>query len=334
MSVAAKDIIFFGSANMQEDDTSTPQGGAEDTQKKISWKDVENVQVEAVSESAADTTQTVTITGRDAPGAKIEEVITLTGQTPAQAGSPTTFERLIKAVKSATCVGNVAVMAVTNERDPEQAQGGGADYLDLAAGAAQADGYYVGMLCRSTSGTGANQIRPVARYDGTLNRIYFRDVATPFDATTFYEIAPGMVFDKIASPAIEVMEVRAIFALVAAEAEGGSDIDRYEKVFAHNINGTKALTEAKIAELQAGIEEGANDFLAFDLESSLDGSDTATNRVTAPGGYTFDSTEKDVANSANLSPDAAQGVWLKFTLPADTAAQKSFYRLRVSGQST
>lgn len=334
MAVDWKDIILVGAANHQEDDTSGPQGGAEDLSVKIEMSDVENVQVEAVSDNAGDTTQSVTVTGRITSGEISVDVIDLNGQTPAQAASPTSFERLEKAVKSASTTGTVAVMSVTNERNSELAQGGGVDYLTLNASASAVDNAYQFMVLRATGGTGTGQIAEIVRYIGADRRAYFRDVAVPFDATTTYEIAKGVVCDKITSPAVEIMEARRLFLNSASEEAGGSDVDRYEKIFIHNLDTAKALLSAVISELQVGIEEGANDFVAFALEASLDGSDTCTNRLTAPvAGYTFDSEDKSVPTGA-LSPDSGIGVWIRQHLPAGSLPLKGYIQYQAAGQST
>lgn len=46
---------------------------------------------------------------------------------------------------------------------------------------------------------------------------------------------------------------------------------------------------------------------------------------------TLDNTTKNVANSGNHTAGAGQGVWLKLSLAAGAAAQKTSYTLRESG---
>ena len=73
MPVAFTDLVFYGSANMQDTDSGT-QGGAISTSKRVVFADISpsgNVQV--VSSSASDTTQTVTSFGRKADGTLISE---------------------------------------------------------------------------------------------------------------------------------------------------------------------------------------------------------------------------------------------------------------------
>jgi hypothetical protein len=126
-----------------------------------------------------------------------------------------------------------------------------------------------------------------------------------------------------------VTSVRRPFYDVAAEASGGAARDYYEKIFFYNSNGSSALTSATIAEIAGG----AAAQIDFDLESTLDGSNTSTNRITAPGGQTFNSTTKNVANSQSHSPTSGQGVWIHLALPAGEAANNTTYTLRESGQT-
>lgn len=129
-------------------------------------------------------------------------------------------------------------------------------------------------------------------------------------------------------------EIRRPFYNAAAEASGGAARDYYEKIFLQNDNGSLTLTQATIEEFA---DPSAN--ISFDLEASLDGSDTngAGNRQTHSGDgttYTFDSTEKNVANSQNLTAGSAQGVWVKLSLAAGEASDNTTFTLRVNGQTT
>ena len=236
----------------------------------------------------------------------------------------------MKAIKDATCAGAVAAMSTTNEH-ADTAQGGGSNYITLAAGASAVDDEYLGKLVRTTGGTGANQIGECVKYDGTTKRFYVRGwTGDDPDNTTTYEVADGVVFEKTPN---EIDEVRRVCYDAAAEAAGGSDKFNYEKVFVYNQHATLALTNAQIAE----VAEGIHAVVDFDLESTLDGSDdngAGNNREVAPGGYTFDSNAKDVANSGNFSPVSGQGLWLRLDLDAGDAAQNSFWKPRVTGQST
>lgn len=108
MPVAASDIVFYGSASMPDDDAVTDIGGAIDTTKRVVFTDIDSPgSIEIVSSAAGDTSQTVTVTGRNSAGEIISDVQTLNGTTPvAMTG---TFERLLKAVVSASHTGTVTV---------------------------------------------------------------------------------------------------------------------------------------------------------------------------------------------------------------------------------
>jgi len=74
--------------------------------------------------------------------------------------------------------------------------------------------------------------------------------------------------------------------------------------------------------------------VAATVAGTLGDSASSTDRRTDPGGLTFDSATKNVANSQNLTAGSAQGIWIKLTLAAGDAAQKTSYTLRASGSST
>lgn len=334
MSVLRRDMRFYGAATMPDDDTVTNIGGAIDTAKKVTWGELSSaVQLKAVSSNSGDTTQTVTITGRTASGAKVTEVITLTGVTPVQAGSPKTFARLMKAIKSATCVGHVALMSNTATRS-NTALGGGVDadgnpYIDLDAGASGTDDIYKNEVVRITSGTGANGLNEIVRYDGTLKRAYVRnDWGTAPASGSGFEVGKGMFFEKTPS---EIMQCRRIHFDEKANALGGADKDSYDKVFIKNTHATLALSNAAVSEVVSGISTKAT----FALDAAVNGSTTnggGNNRNVAPSG-TFDSAAKSVPGG-NLEPSDAIGVWCKLTLNDGDAAQNSFYELQIEGTTT
>jgi hypothetical protein len=200
----------------------------------------------------------------------------------------------------------------------------------LAAGASATDDFYKGMVLRITGGTlGVYQIREIVKYVGATKTAYLRAWTAPTGTVT-YEIAEGMVFEKMAAPAFEVYECRRICYDAAANPAGGAQKKYYEKIFARNLHETLALTNAVIKEVSGGLSGK----FAFALETSLGGSDTTTDRLTAPGGYTFNSTDKNVANSQNHSSGASQGIWLELTLDGGDAANDSYYTLQEQGQST
>ena len=333
MSVLQSDVIIYGSATMPDDDTPTGIGGAIDTTRRVVFTDITtpgNLQV--VSSAAGDTTQTVTVHGRDPAGLAISEGKTLTGQTAVAMTANTTWERIRKAIKSATTSGDIAVETATAIRTGT-AQAGSAQTasamasVTLDTGASATDNAYRGMVVRITSGTGVGQIRRILKYVGATKVAFVMDWVTVPDATSVFRISEGIVFEKLPS---EIMEVRKPFYDAIAEASGGSNKKYYEKVFLKNTHATLALTGATIAEIA---DPSAN--VAFGLAATLD--DTATNgannRLVAPGGITFDSSTKNVANSQNHTAGAAQGVWLEWTADAGDAAVKTTWEVREAGAS-
>lgn len=328
MSIEQSDIILYGSAVMPDDGVPTAIGGAIDRTRKVVFTDLASSgSIEIVSSSASDITQTVTVSFRDVAGVLQSEPQTLSGLTPVAYSG--TVDRLLKAIKSAVTVGDVAVMASTAERTGT-AQAGSPLTITLDAGASVVNDFYTGMVIRLTSGTGADQLRTVIKYVGstkvaTVSRTWG---VTP-DATSVFRIAQGMLFDLNPN---EILEVRRIFFDTAADPPGGSTRTFYDKVFFSNEHATLTLTSAEIQEVldSPGV-------VAFDLESVLDGTTTnggGNNREVAPGGFTFDSADKDVANSQNHTALAAQGAWIELTLAAGAAALNFVYQFREVGNTT
>lgn len=135
-------------------------------------------------------------------------------------------------------------------------------------------------------------------------------------------------YTSIATLETGVLTVRRLFYDSAANASGGATKNFYEKVFIKNTNATTALTNATVEEFA---DPTTN--ITFDLESSKGGSNSTTNRVTAPASGmlgTFNSSTKNVPTNA-LSSGEYIGVWLNLTLTAGTAATKSTYTLRANG---
>ena len=108
MSIVASELKLYGSASMPDDDTATAIGGAINTAIKMEFTDITpSGTVEMLSSAGGDTTQTVTIYGRDGTGAIVNEVKTLNGATPVS--FTTTFERILKAVMSGTATGTITI---------------------------------------------------------------------------------------------------------------------------------------------------------------------------------------------------------------------------------
>ena len=108
MPIAASDLKWYGSAVMADDDITTNIGGAIDTAKKVEFTDITPAGlIEMVSSDAGDTTQTVTLYGRNASGVLISEAKALNGLTVVD--FTLSWERILKVVMTATAVGTVTI---------------------------------------------------------------------------------------------------------------------------------------------------------------------------------------------------------------------------------
>lgn len=325
MPILLNELRLYGSATMPLDDATTQIGGAVDKTKKIVFADHAG-SMQVVSSSASDTAPTVTMSYRDAAGNIQSEAKTLQGQTPV--GYVATVERLLRGLKSGTCVGDVAIEAATAERSGT-AQAGSATTITLDAGASATDQAYRGMIVRLTGGTGQAQIREIVDYVGTTKvATVSANWSVNPDATTGFRVAKGMFFDRLPQ---EVLDVRRPFYNAGANPPGGATKKYYEKVFFFNDNASLDLTSSIIVEAldPAGV-------IAFGVEAALDGSTTngaGNNRQVAPAGLTFDSANKNVANSGSLTKAKGQAVWLELTLVGGAAAIKNVYGLQLQGNT-
>jgi len=315
---------------MPDDDTPTEIGGAIDTDKKVMFIDIGSADggMQIVSSDAGDTMDDVEVFYRDATGVLLSENNTLNGQTPdVYAATP---ERVLKAIKSGSTAGDIALESVTAVRSNTAQAGGANDEIILDAAASAVDGFYNGMVVRLTGGTGQFQIREVVAYTGAtkkarVNRIW---TANP-DATTTFKISKGILFEK--TP-FEILEVRRPFYNASANAPGGGAVAYYEKIFCANTHATLTLTAAKVIE-----SSDPSTKITFAKETVNDGTGTngvGNNRKVAPsaGVSAFDSADKDV-NGLQLDAAETMGVWLKLSLDDGDSAQKTTYTPRLRGNT-
>ncbi len=359
MSVTPNNIIAYGAANMPEADGVTI-GGPVDFTKRIAFYDITPAgTVDVVSSSASDTGTKMQLSGRDSTGViQTPAAVTLTGTTPV-AGSQS-FERLLAAVITGgsiagltspggtAAVGDVAVYAHTPVLSAHTMQTGSANTSGTTPPIAKlqsGDGALVaaGQIIRITSGTGANQLRQIIVTTGYGTDVVAinRDWTAVPDATSVYTIVQGILFEI--SPNA-VTAITRCFSTVAADIPGGSQRIFYEKVFAVNNNTTTALTGAQveIASEAPSLPSGA--LLDIALCTSLNDANTTINRQTVPasgaGSFVTQPAFVSVPGAGNLPSGAApnntgaQGVWLRLTLPAGTAAYKGSADLRVQGTTT
>lgn len=126
-----------------------------------------------------------------------------------------------------------------------------------------------------------------------------------------------------------------VFKDAYSKETGGGDRIVYRKVFLKNTNGATTLSSVKV-----WMSADEHDYITLDLESSVDGSDTSTNRITAPAGYSFGEHASEEAAHAlpgdgNLDAGEAIGVWLKKTIPENQAPDASITAtLKIKGTTT
>src|SRR6266853_392169 len=200
-----------------------------------------------------------------------------------------------------------------------------------------------GQIIWTKGGTGANQLRQIIATSGYGTDVVAvsRDWGAVPDNTTSYKIFQGILFEISPNPVTAVIRM---FSTSAADAPTGSQQTYYEKVFVVNNNTAAALTGAQIevANETPALPSGA--LLDLALTTALNDAGTVANRQTAPssgvGAFTTQPAFLNVPSPGNLpsglTPNAAgaQGVWLRLTLPASTAAYKGSADLRTQGTTT
>jgi hypothetical protein len=368
MSVLPSDLVAYGSAQMPEADGVTI-GGGPDLSRRIAFYDVSPAGTcDVISSSASDTATKITVYGRDATGAIQSYTATLNGQSWVTGSQ--SFERLLyAAITGATAngpvanpggtaaVGDVALAAhacvlpassVTTDATVRTCQTGSANaagvtpaLMKLQAG----DGASValGQMIWTKGGTGPNQVRQIIAVTGYGTDVVAvnRNWGTVPDNTTTYKILQGMLFEI--SPNAVTAVIRC-FSTAAADVPSGSTRTFYEKVFLVNNNTATALTGAQIEVASETPSLPAGAALDLALTTALDDTNTSTNRQTAPaagtGSFVTQPALVNVPGAGNLPPGAApnvagaQGVWLRLTLNAGTAAYKGSADLRAQGTTT
>lgn len=325
MPLSLSDLKLLGSASMPDDNTPTNIGGAIATNRKPVFQDVAGT-VQAVSSSASDVAPTVTVTYRDTAGVAQAEVKTLTGLTPVLFTANANL--LLKALKSGTTVGDVAVEAQTATRTGT-AQAGGANTITLDTGASAVDAFYGDFVLRITAGTGVGQIRQIKGYVGgtKVATVNWPWAVVP-DATSVFRISAGFFFDR--AP-YEITECRRVFYNAAANAPGGGAVAYYDKLFYVNSSTGLALLTAKVA-----LAANPSGKISFGLAASINdsgGNGGGNNRTVAPAGIVFNTTEQPVPGT-DLLPGSTIGVWLKLALLDGDSALASSVDTQLSGSST
>jgi hypothetical protein len=332
MSVLLSDIKCYAAAVNPEDDSTTAIGGAIDLTKKFDFTDWTG-NSKGVSDNAGDTTQTLTLTYRDASGAIQTTTIALNGT--AEVTNATSIARALKAHKSAGCAGSVALVSQTADHSGTLASlGTSADEAVLDGGASAVDGHYNGMVFKATGGTGSGKLVEVINYVGASKTATFsKSVAALFDATTTFSIYKGFFFDKTPS---EILDIVRMDYNSAADVAGGSERDFYQKLFFKHTDASSSglnLTSCKIV-----LTSNPSTRVKTSIESTLNGSGTngiGNNRQIAPsaGVGTFDTSDKTVPSGAVLTPGDKIGLWMELVDAAGAPALNTTWTPGFQGQT-
>lgn len=114
MPIVASDLVAYAAANMPEDESSTV-GGAIDTDNRVVFTDIAATDdVEAVSSNGADT-MNLTVYGRSAGGATVNQTKALNGTTPITFDTLGAVERIQKATLASDAAGTVTVRRATGD---------------------------------------------------------------------------------------------------------------------------------------------------------------------------------------------------------------------------
>lgn len=157
---------------------------------------------------------------------------------------------------------------------------------------------------------------------GTVERVLKVDLASDAVGTVTIRRKTGPVTIRDIPPTERGFA--RMFRKAASEAAAS---DRYEKFFWKNTHGTEALNSSVVK--QNADPQGK---ITHDLATAKDDTGSVANRKTAPGGLTFDDTDKSVPTDT-LGAGEAIGVWLKLSLAADDPAFKDTYTSELSGTS-
>jgi len=325
MPLQVADLKIYGSASMPDDNTPTNIGGAVTTSKKPAFTDVGG-SIQAVSSSGADV-NTITVHYRDVASALQSQAVALSGTSPVVYAA--TVERLMKALKTGSSGGNVAVEAQIAERTGTAQVGSTAYSIRLDAGASAADNFFLEMIVRITAGTGVDQTRECYSYVGATKDLFINHpwVTIP-DGSSVFRISKGFYFDKLP---VEVTEVRRVWFDARANAPGGGAVSYYDKVFMQNSSTAFSLLTAQV---KLAIDSTGGR-AAFGLEATINGTGTnggGNNRTVAPGGIVFGTSPVTVPGT-DLMAGSSIGVWLRLALLDGDAAQKTSVTMQLTGSS-
>jgi hypothetical protein len=190
----AADLAIFCSANMPDVDTGNA-GGAIDLLRRPDFTQIAaNDTIQAVSSSGSDTTQTVTIEGRNAAGSIVTETKLLTSTTAITFATLGTVERVLKAELSAACAGTVTIRrttgAVTIRQIPIGERGFVAPFRKLSSDPLVQKNFYAKVFARNGHASQSllsAQVSQSADPDSRITHLLATavgDTATSTDRTT------------------------------------------------------------------------------------------------------------------------------------------------------
>ena len=337
MAVIAGDMQLYGAANMPEDDTNLV-GGAIDLGTKVVHIALAAADtVDMQSDDALDVGQQYTISGYDASGSQVTEVLTAAGL--GLVNGAQSFERITKIAKTA---GGAIAGTITFTRFT-----GGSTIVTVESAADAAAGTEIDAVRTPFLGLASDPDNAKVAWE----KVFYRNN----NALTTLTVAVIRLMDgpddDTASTTVDVNSAVAQKVLSVASTVGFSAGDSIV------INHEGARNEVQeIDTVQAGISLTMIDNLKFahtlaqadvvrlckcefELEEELDGVDTSANRVTQPAGYAgyaWSAREKNVngaAGSQNHTAGAAQGIWLQLSLAAGDTPEKTSIEVRESGNT-
>lgn len=186
MSIVSSDLIAYCSASRPTDDVSTTGGAIDALYRPVFTQMSANSTLEVVSSAVGDTTQVVTLIGRDAGGVYSTSTATLNGTTAVAFSPATTFERILSVSMSATATGTVTVRnssaGTTWGTIPIGEKGFFAMFINAASSASGSTTRYEKFFWKNTNGTltlTSSQVTLTADSVGDLNM----GLATTIDDT-------------------------------------------------------------------------------------------------------------------------------------------------------
>jgi len=156
-----------------------------------------------------------------------------------------------------------------------------------------------------------------------------------FDNTTTFDVFKGMFFDKTPNEILNIVRVDYDSSADVAPISGGSDRDYYVKIFfEHTDASASGLSATSCVVREAADPTG---LITFGLDAAINAStdNGAFNRQVAPGGITFDNSDKNVpGGTPTLAPGDRIGVWVKLHRTAGAAAIKTTWTPQFRFQTT